>query len=162
MEAFCIYGSVGRVEEPYVSITKKKQMPRGGQSEEVEQQVGQAEGKLFTHRAAFSRTSVIQAFLGSAPQLTLQLYICVLQETVSIGRGERCNRTRFESCFCNCGRVKSGETGAQAPQTLPHRTSENILFLRRPYSIPQWDISQEIRFKGKLKILFVIWTLQIR
>lgn len=87
LEAFCIYGSVGRVEEPYVSITRKKQMPRGGQSEEVEQQVGQAEGKLFTHRAAFSRTSVIQAFLGSAPQLTLQLYICVLQETVSIGRG---------------------------------------------------------------------------
>lgn len=88
LEAFCIYGSVGRVEEPYVSITRKKQMPRGGQSEEVERQVGQAEGKLFTHRAAFARTSVIQAFLGSAPQLTLQLYICVLQQGVSIGRGE--------------------------------------------------------------------------
>ncbi|XP_029937367.1 membrane transport protein XK [Myripristis murdjan] len=87
LEAFCIYGSVGRVEEPYVSITRKKQMPRGGQSEEVERQVGQAEGKLFTHRAAFARTSVIQAFLGSAPQLTLQLYICVLQQGVSIGRG---------------------------------------------------------------------------
>lgn len=87
LEAFCIYGGVGRVEEPYVSITKKKQMPRGGQSEEVERQVGQAEGKLFTHRAAFARTSVIQAFLGSAPQLTLQLYICVLQQGVSIGRG---------------------------------------------------------------------------
>lgn len=87
LEAFCIYGSVGRVEEPYVSITRKKQMPRGGQSEEVERQVGQAEGKLFTHRAAFARTSVIQAFLGSAPQLTLQLYICVLQRGVSIGRG---------------------------------------------------------------------------
>ena len=88
LEAFCIYGSVGSVEEPYVSITRKKQMPRGGQSEEVERQVGQAEGKLFTHRAAFARTSVIQAFLGSAPQLTLQLYICVLQQGVSIGRGE--------------------------------------------------------------------------
>lgn len=87
LEAFCIYGSVGRMEEPYVSITRKKQMPRCGQSEEVERQVGQAEGKLFTHRAAFARTSVIQAFLGSAPQLTLQLYICVLQRGVSIGRG---------------------------------------------------------------------------
>lgn len=87
LEAFCIYGSVGRVEEPYVSITRKKQIPRRGQSEEVERQVGQAEGKLFTHRAAFARTSVIQAFLGSAPQLTLQLYICVLQRGVSIGRG---------------------------------------------------------------------------
>lgn len=90
LEAFCIYGSVGRVEEPYDSITRKKQMPRGGQSEEVERQVGQAEGKLFTHRAAFARTSVVQAFLGSAPQLTLQLYICVLQQGVSIGRGEVC------------------------------------------------------------------------
>ncbi|XP_068602555.1 membrane transport protein XK [Brachionichthys hirsutus] len=87
LEAFCIYGSVGHVEEPYVSITRKKRMPRGGQSEEVERQVGQAEGKLFTHRAAFARTSVIQAFLGSAPQVTLQLYICVLQHGVSIGRG---------------------------------------------------------------------------
>uniref|UniRef100_A0A3Q2TBZ9 XK-related protein n=1 Tax=Fundulus heteroclitus TaxID=8078 RepID=A0A3Q2TBZ9_FUNHE len=87
LEAFCIYGSVGQVEEPYVSITRKKQMPREGQSEEVERQVGQAEGKLFTHRSAFSRTSVIQAFLGSAPQLTLQLYICVLQRGVSVGRG---------------------------------------------------------------------------
>ncbi|XP_068185247.1 membrane transport protein XK [Antennarius striatus] len=87
LEAFCIYGSVGCVEEPYVSITRKKQIPRGGQSEEVERQVGQAEGKLFTHRAAFARTSVIQAFLGSAPQLTLQLYICALQHGVSIGRG---------------------------------------------------------------------------
>ena len=88
LEAFCIYGSVGVVEEPYVSITKKKQIPRGGQAEEVERHVGQAEGKLFTHRAAFARTSVIQAFLGSAPQLTLQLYICVLQQGMSVGRGE--------------------------------------------------------------------------
>lgn len=95
LEAFCIYGSVGRVEEPYVSITRKKQLPRGGQSEEVERQVGQAEGKLFTHRAAFARSSVIQAFLGSAPQLTLQLYICALQQGVSIGRGE-------EACTLMC------------------------------------------------------------
>ncbi|XP_072300768.1 membrane transport protein XK [Eucyclogobius newberryi] len=87
LEAFCIYGSVGHIEEPYVSITRKKQIPHRGLSEEVERQVGQAEGKLFTHRAAFARTSVIQAFLGSAPQLTLQLYICVLQQGMSIGRG---------------------------------------------------------------------------
>lgn len=87
LDAFCIYGSAGTFEEPYVTITRKKQMPKGGQSEEVEQEVGQAEGKLITHRAAFARTSVIQAFLGSAPQLTLQLYICVLQQGVSIGRG---------------------------------------------------------------------------
>lgn len=89
LDAFCIYGSAGKVEEPYVTITRKKQMPREGQTEEVEQEVGQAEGKLVTHRAAFARTSVIQAFLGSAPQLTLQLYICVLQRKLSIGRGEK-------------------------------------------------------------------------
>lgn len=63
-------------------------MPQCGRAEEVEHEVGQAEGKLVAHRAAFARTSVIQAFLGSAPQLTLQLYICVLQRDVSIGRGE--------------------------------------------------------------------------
>ncbi|KPP60677.1 membrane transport protein XK-like, partial [Scleropages formosus] len=87
LEAFWIYGSIGKIEEPYVSITRRKQLPKNGRTEEVEKQVGQAEGKLFTHRAAFARTSVIQAFLGSAPQLTLQLYICVLQQSVSIGRG---------------------------------------------------------------------------
>ncbi|XP_015219926.1 membrane transport protein XK [Lepisosteus oculatus] len=87
LEAFWIYGSSGKLEEPYVSITRKKQMPKEGLSEEVEKEVGQAEGKIFTHRAAFARTSVIQAFLGSAPQLTLQLYICVLQQEVSWGRG---------------------------------------------------------------------------
>ncbi|XP_076826613.1 membrane transport protein XK isoform X2 [Brachyhypopomus gauderio] len=87
LDAFCIYGSSGKVEEPYVTITRKKQMPRSGRAEEVEQELGQAEGKLVTHRAAFARTSVIQAFLGSAPQLTLQLYICILQGGVSIGRG---------------------------------------------------------------------------
>nr|XP_033803492.1 membrane transport protein XK [Geotrypetes seraphini] len=87
VEVFYIYFNAGKEEEPYVSITKKRQLPKDGHSEEVEKEVGQAEGKLFTHRAAFSRASVIQAFLGSAPQLTLQLYICILQQDVTIGRG---------------------------------------------------------------------------
>ncbi|KAG2457333.1 CY24B protein, partial [Polypterus senegalus] len=86
-EASFIYGNASSTEEPYVSITRKRQMPKDGLSEEVEKEVGQAEGKLFTHRAAFARTSVVQAFLGSAPQLTLQLYVCVLQQDVSVGRG---------------------------------------------------------------------------
>ena len=107
LEAFCIYGSVGRVEEPYVSITRKRKVPRRGESEEVERQVGQAEGKLFTHRAAFARTSVIQAFLGSAPQLTLQLYICVLQREVSVGRGKRGGRVSVRVCVCVCVDRKS-------------------------------------------------------
>ncbi|EHB10559.1 Membrane transport protein XK, partial [Heterocephalus glaber] len=86
-EAFCIYCQSNHNEEPYVSITKKRQIPKNGLSEEIEKEVGQAEGKLFTHRSAFSRASVIQAFLGSAPQLTLQLYISVLQQQVTLGRG---------------------------------------------------------------------------
>ncbi|XP_020038200.1 endoplasmic reticulum membrane adapter protein XK [Castor canadensis] len=85
-EVFCIYCQSSHNEEPYVSITKKRQMPKNGLSEEIEKEVGQAEGKLFTHRSAFSRASVIQAFLGSAPQLTLQLYISVLQQNVTVGR----------------------------------------------------------------------------
>uniref|UniRef100_A0A8C9DCZ8 XK-related protein n=1 Tax=Prolemur simus TaxID=1328070 RepID=A0A8C9DCZ8_PROSS len=85
-EVFCIYFQSGHSEEPYVSITKKRQMPKNGLSEEIEKEVGQAEGKLFTHRSAFSRASVIQAFLGSAPQLTLQLYISVMQQEVTVGR----------------------------------------------------------------------------
>ncbi|XP_001489488.3 endoplasmic reticulum membrane adapter protein XK [Equus przewalskii] len=85
-EVFCIYCQSNHVEEPYVSIIKKRQMPRNGLSEEIEREVGQAEGKLFTHRSAFSRASVIQAFLGSAPQLTLQLYISTLQRKVTITR----------------------------------------------------------------------------
>ncbi|XP_069495844.1 endoplasmic reticulum membrane adapter protein XK [Ambystoma mexicanum] len=87
VEVFYIYCKAGQVEEPYVSITKKKQLPKDGLSQEVEKEVGQAEGKLFTHRSAFSRASVIQAFLGSAPQLTLQLYVCVLQRDITIARG---------------------------------------------------------------------------
>lgn len=86
VEAFYIYFHAGRVEEPYVSITKKRQMPKDGYSEEIEKEVGQAEGKMCRHKSACSRASVIQAFLGSAPQLTLQLYICVLQQEVTVAR----------------------------------------------------------------------------
>ncbi|XP_068124409.1 endoplasmic reticulum membrane adapter protein XK [Hyperolius riggenbachi] len=84
IEVFCIYINAGKVEEPYVSITRKKKLPKGGCTDEVEKELGQAERKLFTHRSAFGRASVIQAFLGSAPQLTLQLYICVLQRNATI------------------------------------------------------------------------------
>ncbi|NXS10303.1 XK protein, partial [Neodrepanis coruscans] len=86
VEAFYIYFHAGRVEDPYVSITKKWQMPKDGYSEEIEKEVGQAERKLCVHRSAFSRASVIQAFLGSAPQLTLQLYICIMQQEITAAR----------------------------------------------------------------------------
>ncbi|KAG5833514.1 hypothetical protein ANANG_G00276720 [Anguilla anguilla] len=88
LEAFYIYGSMGKVEEPYVSIIRKKRLPRGGAPpEEVEEQLGRAEGKIMTHRAAFARASVVQAFMGSAPQLTLQAYISLLHRAVPIRRG---------------------------------------------------------------------------
>nr|XP_035926265.1 membrane transport protein XK-like isoform X1 [Halichoerus grypus] len=100
-EVFCIYCQSGHIEEPYVSITKKRQMPKNGFSEEVEKEVGQAEGKLFTHRSAFSRASVIQAFLGSAPQLTLQLYISALQQDVTIGRWNNQGHDKvIRKCYC--------------------------------------------------------------
>ncbi|KAM9320029.1 endoplasmic reticulum membrane adapter protein XK [Gastrophryne carolinensis] len=83
MEVLFIYFKAGKEEEPYVSITRKKQMTKGDCNEEVEKELGQTERKLFVHRSAFSRASVMQAFLGSAPQLTLQLYICVLQRKVT-------------------------------------------------------------------------------
>ncbi|XP_072270190.1 endoplasmic reticulum membrane adapter protein XK [Pyxicephalus adspersus] len=83
IEVFYIYFSAGKVEEPYVSITRKKQLPKEGLTNEVEKELGQAERKLFTHRSAFSRASVVQAFLGSAPQVTLQLYVCVMQRNVT-------------------------------------------------------------------------------
>ncbi|KAJ8255950.1 hypothetical protein COCON_G00198140 [Conger conger] len=87
-EAFYIYGSLGKVEEPYVSILRKKRLPRSGEaSEEVEEQVGRAERKIMTHHAAFARASVVQAFMGSAPQLTLQAYISLLHSAVPIRRG---------------------------------------------------------------------------
>ncbi|KAJ8251280.1 hypothetical protein GJAV_G00219630 [Gymnothorax javanicus] len=88
LEAFYIYGSMGNVEEPYVSIIRKKRMPRDGAlSEEVEEHLGRAEGKIMTHRAAFARASVVQAFMGSAPQLTLQAYISLLHWALPIRRG---------------------------------------------------------------------------
>ncbi|NXG01483.1 XK protein, partial [Sakesphorus luctuosus] len=86
VEAFYIYFHAGRIEDPYVSITKKWQVPKDGYSEEIEKEVGQAERKLCTHRSAFSRASVIQAFLGSAPQLTLQLYICIMRQEITAAR----------------------------------------------------------------------------
>ncbi|XP_053313404.1 endoplasmic reticulum membrane adapter protein XK [Spea bombifrons] len=87
LDAFYLYLSHGKSEEPYVNIIKKKQLSNDGGCVEVEKEVGRCEGRLFIHRSAFSRASVIQAFLGSAPQLTLQLYISLLQQHISLPRG---------------------------------------------------------------------------
>lgn len=53
---------------------------------EREIHIGQVERNLATHRDAFERTTVIQAFLGSTPQLTLQLYAAIQERYVLDGR----------------------------------------------------------------------------
>ncbi|XP_054453071.1 XK-related protein 2 [Anoplopoma fimbria] len=78
-EALVVYFKAGKKEEPYVTISRKISLKKG-QGTPMEWEIGQSERNLATHRNAFKRTAVIQAFLGSAPQLTLQLYATIQEK----------------------------------------------------------------------------------
>uniref|UniRef100_A0A4X2K266 XK-related protein n=2 Tax=Vombatus ursinus TaxID=29139 RepID=A0A4X2K266_VOMUR len=72
-------------EEPYVSLTRKK-MFLNGREVLIEWEVGHSIRVLAMHRNAYKRMSQIQAFLGSVPQLTYQLYVTLVSTEMPLGR----------------------------------------------------------------------------
>ncbi|XP_062380859.1 XK-related protein 2 [Sardina pilchardus] len=81
IEAVVTYCRAGRQEEPYVTISRKMKLKKG-KGLPMEWEIGHSERRLAVHRNAFKRTAIIQAFLGSTPQLTLQLYATIQEKYV--------------------------------------------------------------------------------
>lgn len=81
VEALVMYFKAGKKEEPYVTISRRISLKKG-QGTPMEWEIGQSERNLAAHRNAFKRMAVIQAFLGSTPQLTLQLYATIQEKYI--------------------------------------------------------------------------------
>ncbi|XP_048838584.1 endoplasmic reticulum membrane adapter protein XK-like [Brienomyrus brachyistius] len=81
IEALVIYFQAGETEEPYVTISRKIKLT-GRQTTPTEREISQSERKLATYRNAAKRSAIIQAFLGSAPQLMLQLYVSIQEKSM--------------------------------------------------------------------------------
>ncbi|KAM9375834.1 XK-related protein 2 [Pholidichthys leucotaenia] len=81
-EALVVYFRAGKKEESYVTISRRISLKNRGREIPMEWEIGRTERTLATHRNAFKRTAIIQAFLGSTPQLTLQLYATIQEKYV--------------------------------------------------------------------------------
>ncbi|KAI3351616.1 hypothetical protein L3Q82_020447 [Scortum barcoo] len=102
VEALVVYFKAGKREEPYVTISRKISLKKG-QRTPMELEIGQTERILATHRNAFKRTAVIQAFLGSTPQLTLQLYATVQEKYLLPARSSWPSRSGTTIYTTRCG-----------------------------------------------------------
>ncbi|XP_007669729.1 XK-related protein 2 [Ornithorhynchus anatinus] len=87
LEAIIMYLNLGKkvVEDPYVGIIRKK-LFYDGIEEVVEWEVGHSTRILSHHRNAFKRMAVMQAYLGSVPQLTYQSYVTLLSNELPFPR----------------------------------------------------------------------------
>lgn len=92
-EALIIYFKAGKKEEAYVTLSRKISLKKG-QKIPTEWEIGQSERMLAAHRNAFKRTAVIQAFLGSVPQVTLQLYASIQEKYFLPARGKNAGGVR--------------------------------------------------------------------